>query len=62
MLYFLAGLWYQFSGTDFRRQFLVRVSMALIEKSYMVYRAHLCVTVWSGSCVAHEDTAGQPQE
>ena len=29
MLYFRVGLWYQFSGTGFRRRFLVRVSCTL---------------------------------
>jgi len=28
LLYFRAGLWYQFSGTGLWRQFLVRVSLA----------------------------------
>jgi len=30
MLYFCAGLWYQFSGTGFWRRFLVRMSWALV--------------------------------
>jgi len=30
MLYFCASLWFRFPGTGFRRQFLVRVSQALL--------------------------------
>ena len=29
VLYFRACLWYRFSGNDFRRRFMVRVSVAL---------------------------------
>ena len=55
MLYFRAGLWYQFSGTGFRRCILVCVSWALsiIKFSLTVTESSLQRAVVTSAVTAH---------